>query len=547
MEMEAGLPDPRKRKLAALEAPDAAEAPNHRAQMEHQELTLPGEDGGQGGAGNGSSHLHGGVLESGRKLAAPASVEAPITEAVTADPEAPLPVMDRAEGGAAKDRISHLPDGVLGDIISLLPTKEGARTQILASRWRDLWRSAPLNLDHNWLCKDERATDSVVERILSGHLGPGRRFRAHVYHLHRDRADAWLRSPALDNLQELELCSSGHMFERFPHPPATSQPLLAAALRFCNTLCVAVFGNCQFPDSTAQALHFPKLKKLALERVSISESSLHAITASCPALECLLIQSCFGFRCVRINSITIRSVGCSNGFVPQRCLPFEQLIIENAPCLERLLHLGSNHPHTLVISAPKLETLGCLYSSSGTRLMFDSTVIQGLHVDSLTTAIHTVKILAVDLRALSLDAVIDLMRCFPCLERLYIESTGPGKTNLWRRKHRDFIRSFDIRVKTISWGCYRGIKSHVDFATFFVQNARVLELMILRVNREDYNEDFFAQQRNMLQLDRKASRGAQLRFTQSAPHRGTMFFRVHDLDLADPFERKDPYQFSALS
>ncbi|KAM3300438.1 hypothetical protein ACQJBY_041447 [Aegilops geniculata] len=166
--------------------------------------------------------------------------------------------------------------------------------------------------------------------------------------------------------------------------------------------------------------------------------------------------------------------------------------------------------------------------------------MKGLHVDSLTTAVCTIKILAVDMHALSLDVVLDLMRCFPCLEKLYIQSTGPGKTNCWRRKHRDLIRSLDIRLKTIVWRHYRGIKSHVDFATFFVLNAGVLELMTFEVNSEDYNEEFFAQHRKMLQVDNRASRGARFRFTSDWSYNHIMESSVHDLEPADPFERTCP-------
>ncbi|KAK1696149.1 hypothetical protein QYE76_012846 [Lolium multiflorum] len=87
--------------------------------------------------------------------------------------------------------------------------------------------------------------------------------------------------------------------------------------------------------------------------------------------------------------------------------------------------------------------------------------------------VRTVKILAVNTHALCLDVVIGLLRCFPCLEKLYIKSRGRGEFNVWRKKHLGFTSSFDIRLKKISWEYYRGIKSHVDFATFFVENAKV--------------------------------------------------------------------------
>lgn len=296
----------------------------------------------------------------------------------------------------------------------------------------------------------------------------------------------------------------------------------------------------------AQALFFPKLKKLGLEKITISESTLHAMIDGCPALECLLIYRCSGFRCVRINSISLRGIGVEAYW--GELIILEEVIIENAPCLERLLLFGSAESrHISVISAPKLETLGCLSSYSSNTFTLYSTVIQGLRVDSLTKTVCTVKVLSVCMGALSLDVVIDLMRCFPCLERLYIESIKPGKKNLWRRKHQNLIRSLDIRLKTIDWRYYVGTKSDVDFATFFLLNARVLELMTLQVYHSNFKEEFFTRQREKLQLDKKASGGARLHFTTDHFHGSFTDFCVRDLDLADPFERNYPYQFHAFS
>nr|CAB3500648.1 unnamed protein product [Digitaria exilis] len=482
-----------------------------------------------------------------KKTGSPSSQEPPPPSPPGAGEEEP----NGGGGGGGVDHISGLPDAMLGDIITLLPTKDGARTQALAHRWRHLWRAAPLNLDTRHLRRraglpddeEDEALAGVVTRILSAHHGPGRVFRVPAHHLH-DRAaavDAWLHSPALDSLQEIEVCHLRRPPLDHPPPPPPS------LFRFSATLAVATICQCQISDE--QRIPFlPQLRQLALVRVRVSEGSLHAMISSsiCPALECLFLDSCHGFRCVRINdSASLRSIGVRTDYFVEDLRRFRKLVVEDAPRLEKLLctHRDKGfHLEVSVMAAPKLETLGSLSNWGFNRSInvFGSTVFQRLHLVSFTSVVCSVKVLSVDFFSGDLDMVIDLMKCFTCLEKLYIKGSlsKSGEKNLWRRKHRHLIKCFDIHLKTLVLEKYEGIMSHVRFASFFLLNAKELEVVRLEVEEKRCNEKFFAEQRLKLEVEGWTFRGApRVDFALNrCKCRIIHVNHVRDLAIADPFE-----------
>ncbi|CAL4957425.1 unnamed protein product [Urochloa decumbens] len=485
-------------------------------------------------------------------------------------------------GGA--DLISLLPDEILGSIVSLLPTDEGARTQILSSRWRHLWRSAPLNLE---VSGAGRINKAVVSRILSEHRGVARRFSVSDFITANDSAtlDGLLQSPVLDNLQELafsfldciwpsplmphsalRFSSTLRVAEfsscRFPDDAAhqvhfpklqhlalgsviisedslhamlagcpaldkfvfryideDSPQMPRSALHFPSTLRVAEFGSCQFPEAMVCQVHFPNLQQLVLESVTISEGSLHAMLSGCPALNILTLGNCSGFSQFRINSLKLKHVEMYFRILDGHRL--EELIVENAPCLERLHHRGPYQDimRISIISAPKLEILGRL-TDNIYRLELGSTVFKGLHDVTMATVMRTVKVLTLRLDNLIRNVIFNFMKCFPCMEELCIQTHIDlclPHTAMENRQHyysQDRFECLDHHLKKLWIGYYSGERPHVGFAKFFVLNASVLESLVLNVHPyRKASDQWIENQRRQLQLENRASICAQIDFT----------------------------------
>jgi hypothetical protein len=286
----------------------------------------------------------------------------------------------RDDGDGDGDLISTLPDDILGTIISILPIKDGARTQALARRWRPLWRSSPLNLsaDCRHLCSNEFKRFSIVSKILSDHNGPCRRFVFYSIRLHKAKKrlaedaaqiESWFRSRALANLQDLrisfqDILDDTEQEKLYPLPPSV--------FLCTSTLVKASISSCDFPKEIVPFVSFPLLKMLTLYRVSISEDVFHGVLSCCHVLESLDLRTIGDVGCFRISSPTLRSLVLGACFSGKG-----ELVIEDTPLLERLVtpYPGSGGDTIRVIRAPKLQTLGFL-SPRMTEIMIANLVFQ---------------------------------------------------------------------------------------------------------------------------------------------------------------------------
>ncbi|EMS45104.1 hypothetical protein TRIUR3_29706 [Triticum urartu] len=453
-------------------------------------------------------------------------------------------------------RWSDLHVNVLRRIISLLPTKDGARTQILSTRWRPLFRSAPLNLGVVLRREDEPAPSSLVSRILTDHQAPCRRLSLTWYGYKSDYVspllNGWLQSPAFKGLSEFDLWQNRKEIgkelwlvprEEVPYalPPSVLQFL--PALHILSIKCTGYMIHFPSAATLAGDLHFPKLKQLTLKGVVVSEVVLHRVLAGCTALESLVLSELDGVRGVRVNSSTLRRLGVWSGWPNEPDELLQEVIVEDAPLLEKLFLSGLDCDLSVrVLCAPKLDFLGSL-PEGFTKGKLETNVLQGFLAVNLMNVVRAVKVLVLRISPPSVDDAIDFVTFFPCLEKLYVllYRTGASK----RARHNfplGYIECLELHLKKVVLINYQGTPRDVDFARFFLLNAKVLEHMEFAsrtaINRKKYISEWRAGQHRKLQLDNRVSQGAQFNFSCDSYYGDEIHIgHIHDLTISDPFDR----------
>ncbi|TVU40425.1 hypothetical protein EJB05_13889, partial [Eragrostis curvula] len=295
-------------------------------------------------------------------------------------------------------------------------TKDGGRTHVISSRWRHIWRSAPLNIDLLHCRLRQRHRFDAISGVLSSHRGP------------------------------------------------------AAGSRFLST-----------------AASPPTWKA--------GSSSLHTLLAVCPDLQSLLLDS-------------------------------------NHGCAQVEIRLGHGH---LGGVCTKIGFFGAALRGLPQNSDWEHR-FEGSHIVSLMMVVRSVKVLALAHTNISLDVVIDFMKCFPCVEKLYIKV---GEKSSGCHKYQNLISTLDIHVKKIVLTNYLGNGTNANFAKFFVLHARLLESMTLELQQAgNISSAWIGRQNRLLLIKKRASKNACFDFVARNIDTGPTFVvrakQVHDLS-ADPF------------
>ncbi|SPT20223.1 unnamed protein product [Triticum aestivum] len=123
-----------------------------------------------------------------------------------------------------------------------------------------------------------------------------------------------------------------------------------------------------------------------------------------------------------------------------------------------------------------------------------------------------VKVLAVECYSYRLNAVLDILRWFPCLGKLYV-TFGTQKLPHYDRPHP--MECLQTHLKEVVLKYFNGYEQQIGFAWFFVLNAKVLNKIEFHVREDQYNNEFVDRQHTLLQAENRAFRDSQFEFRKT--------------------------------
>ncbi|CAA7014806.1 unnamed protein product [Microthlaspi erraticum] len=259
------------------------------------------------------------------------------------------------------DRISELPDSLVTQVLSHLPTKVSVKTSILSKRWESVWRRVP-GLDFRFFYfRKEEALESFVNKFLEFNKeSQMQTFKFQNEKCNDDRLEEWIETAVARGVQHLSV-----QIEEIEDIEEVDPPYVTQEIYRRNTLVsLYLIGvGIETPDC---AVSLPRLKVMHIEDVQHDDDLLivENIISGCPVLEVLAIirttesESLSAVKSLRVRSQTLRSF---------------KILFEN--------WFGGMH-YAVEIDAPSLEYMSFREDNSGVIVVKNLTSLYAIHIDT---------------------------------------------------------------------------------------------------------------------------------------------------------------------
>ncbi|XP_058179513.1 F-box/LRR-repeat protein At3g59200-like [Rhododendron vialii] len=241
--------------------------------------------------------------------------------------------------GQYDDRISKLPNSLIAQILSRLPTKYAVATSVLSTRWKQLWTSiTSFDIDDRLLlCPHNKSSDpslqrsftSFVGRVLLHHVSCVQRFSLKCCQSYDPLlVNGWIADTLLRNVRELDLDFS----IRMEHCTMLPQDLYT-----CRTLVVLKLKAYGDMNSVPTLVSLPSLRIQHLNCIRLDDDSINRFLFGCPVLEEPSMIECVGKNVSVINIVApmLKSLFMHDCLFPYRRPPhgFERKIVLDTPTL----------------------------------------------------------------------------------------------------------------------------------------------------------------------------------------------------------------------
>ncbi|MED6168074.1 hypothetical protein PIB30_008732, partial [Stylosanthes scabra] len=345
---------------------------------------------------------------------------------------------------AEEDRISGLPDQVLVDILSRLPSTIVVHTRILSNRWKNLWRSVPtVDIDSTFF-NDAfplinhpnhpkhrffqfaaslilALTKDAKQAILNFRLKCNNHYFCQCYDV-----KLWVDTIVRRSVEEIEISLPPHTLINLPLSVVTCQTLVVLKIEHL------------IVDLKGSVVQLPRLKTLHIDG-AVLPKSLYL---------CLLLNGVPNLEDLKIKSLAPRYDGGDDG--------------GSMPYVSGLSH-----------SFPKLmraDVSSVAINISDLRLSY----VTGTSLTTFCNLIH-MKLCMFDCKWGSL---VRLLGFCPVLRILHVDEASDERSALGLKNEPVPDCMWRLRECTIT--NFRSVDADLEFATYILQNARVLLRMNIR-------------------------------------------------------------------